>query len=43
MGFPSGSEGKASACKAGDPGPIPKLGRCPGEGNDGNYDRRDGW
>ena len=32
--FPSGSEGKASACSAGDPGLIPGLGRCPGEGND---------
>ena len=32
-GFPSGSEGKESACNAGDPGSIPELGRCPGEGN----------
>ena len=30
---PSGSEGKASACNAGDPGSIPGLGRSPGEGN----------
>ena len=33
MGFPGGSEDKASACNAGDPGSIPGLGRCPGEGN----------
>ena len=31
--FPGGSDGKASACKAGDPGSIPGLGRPPGEGN----------
>ena len=31
MGFPSGSEGKASACNAGDPGSIPGSGRSPGE------------
>ena len=31
--FPGGSEGKASACNAGDPGLIPGLGRSPGEGN----------
>ena len=31
--FPGGSEGKASACSAGDPGSIPTLGRSPGEGN----------
>ena len=29
----SGSEGKASACDAGDPGSIPGSGRSPGEGN----------
>ena len=28
------SDGKASACNAGDPGSIPGLGRSPGEGND---------
>ena len=33
MGFPGGSEGKASACNAGDPGLIPGLGRSPGEGD----------
>ena len=31
--FPGGSEGKASACNAGDPGSIPGSGRSPGEGN----------
>ena len=33
MGFPDGSDGKESACNAGDPGLIPGLGRSPGEGN----------
>ena len=28
-----GSDGKASACNAGDPGSIPEWGRAPGEGN----------
>ena len=32
-GFPGGSAGKASACRAGDLGSIPGLGRPPGEGN----------
>ena len=32
-GFPGGSEGKTSACNAGDLGLIPGLGRSPGEGN----------
>ena len=31
MGFPGGSDGKESACNAGDPGLIPESGRCPGE------------
>ena len=31
--FPGGSDGKASACSAGDLGSIPGLGRSPGEGN----------
>ena len=31
-GFPSGSDGKESACSAGDLGLIPGLGRSPGEG-----------
>ena len=29
-----GSDGKESACKAGDPGSIPGSGGSPGEGND---------
>ena len=32
-GFPGGSEVKASASNAGDPGSIPESGRSPGEGN----------
>ena len=32
-GFPGGSDGKESACNAGDPGSIPGLGRSHGEGN----------
>ena len=31
--FPGGSDGKESACNAGDPGSIPGLGRSPEEGN----------
>ena len=31
--FPGGSEVKASASNAGDPGSIPRSGRFPGEGN----------
>ena len=31
-GFPGSSAGKKSACKAGDPGLIPGLGRSTGEG-----------
>ena len=31
-GFPGDSDGKRSACNAGDPGLIPGLGRLPGEG-----------
>ena len=33
MGFPGGSDGKESACNAGDRGSIPGSGRSPGEGN----------
>ena len=33
MGFPHSSVGKESACNVGDLGPIPGLGRSPGEGN----------
>ena len=32
-GFPGGADNKEYACKAGDPGLIPRLGRSPGEGN----------
>ena len=32
MGFPGGSDGKASARNAGDLGSIPGFGRSPGEG-----------
>ena len=30
MGFPGGSDGKESACNAGDPGSVPGLGRSSG-------------
>ena len=33
MGFLDGSDGKESACSAGDLVSIPGLGRYPGEGN----------
>jgi len=33
IGFPSGSDGKESACNVGDLGLIPGLGRSLGEGN----------
>ena len=33
MGFPGGSDGKGSACNAGDPGLILGSGRSPWEGN----------
>jgi len=33
VGFPGGSDSKASACNVGDPGLIPGSGRSPGEGN----------
>ena len=33
LGFPSGSDGKESACSAGDLSLIPGLGRSSGEGN----------
>ena len=32
-GFPGGSSGKESVCKAEDAGSTPGLGRCPGRGN----------
>ena len=34
MGFPSGLDGKESACNVENPGLIPGSGRSPGEGND---------
>ena len=34
LGLPGGSDGKESACSAGDPGLISGLGRSCGEGND---------
>ena len=37
VGFPGGSDGKESACNAGDPG----SGRSPGEGN--GYPRQYSW
>ena len=33
LGFPGGSDGKESACNAGDLDSIPGSGRSPGEGN----------
>ena len=33
MAFPGGSDGKESACNAGDLGSTPGLGRSPEEGN----------
>ena len=33
MGFPGGSDGKASACNAGDSGSVPGPGRSCREGN----------
>ena len=33
VGFPGGSDSKASACNAGDLGSVPGSGRSPGEGN----------
>ena len=33
QGFPGGSDGKESACNAGDLASIPGLGRSPGEGD----------
>ena len=33
LGFPGGSDGKASACNVGDLGSIPGSGISPGEGN----------
>ena len=33
LGFPGSSDGKETACSAGDLGSIPGVGRSPGEGN----------
>ena len=33
LGFPGSSDGKGSACSAGDPGSIPESERSPGERN----------
>ena len=33
MGLPCSSDGRESACKAGDLGSVPGSGRSPGEGN----------
>ena len=33
LGFPDGTDGKESACHAGNPGSIPGLRRSPGERN----------
>ena len=33
LGFPGGSDGKASACNVGDLGLIPRSGTSPGGGN----------
>ena len=33
MGFPGGSDGKETACDAGEPGSISGLGRSPGGGH----------
>ena len=50
-GFPGGSDGKGSACNAGDLGLIPESGTSPGEGNGSpfqyscleNYTDRGAW
>ena len=33
LSFPDGSDGKESACNAGDLGSVPVLGKSPGGGN----------
>ena len=33
LGFPGGTDGKESACKEGDLGSVPGLGRSPGGGH----------
>ena len=36
-GFPGGSDGKESACSAGNPGSVPGSGRSSGEGNGNDW------
>ena len=51
LGFSGGSDGKESACNAGDLGSVPGLGRSPGKGNNSplqyscleNYMDRGAW
>ena len=42
-GFPGGSDGKESACNAGDLGSIPGLGRSPGEGHMATHSSIKAW
>ena len=37
LGYPSGSDGKESACNVGDLNSIPGLGRSPGEGHENPF------
>ena len=37
MGFPGGSDGKESACNAGDASSVHGSGRSPGEGNSNSF------
>ena len=37
LGFPGGSDGKESACNAGDLCSVPGSGRSPGEGNGNTF------
>ena len=41
LGFPVGSDGKKSACNAGDLGSVPGLGRCHGEGKGYPFEHSD--
>ena len=43
MGFPGGSDGKESACNAGDLSSIPGLGRSPGGGHSNSLAWRIPW
>ena len=42
LGFPSGSDGKESACNTGDLDSVPGSGRSPGEGH-GDHSRILAW